>query len=128
MYRFTRSMVRLMLISVSVAAIACATVIVAGGAPKPRLVATSLLGQNEWQAGETAWVRVSTTDIVKRIEETLEAILQMALEVINAHANRVARYVCSQHGATPAATIRSVMASATLTIAWQRFDAQRSQA
>ncbi len=25
----------------------------------------------------------------------------LGLDVINAHANRVARYVCSQHGATP---------------------------
>ena len=31
-------------------------------------------------------------------------------------------------GATPAATIKSVIASATLTMAWQRRAAQRSQA
>jgi len=63
MYTFVRSMVRVMLVIVAVAAIVCGTMLVAGGEPKARLVATALLGQNEWQAGLTAYVRVSTTDV-----------------------------------------------------------------
>ena len=53
MYPFMRGVVRLMLMIVSVA-ILCGTMMAAGEKPKDKLVATSLLGQNEWQAGETA--------------------------------------------------------------------------
>ena len=64
MYALMRSVVRLVLLTAAVGAVVvCGTMLVAGGAPKPELVATNLLGQNEWQAGETAYVRVSTTDV-----------------------------------------------------------------
>ncbi len=64
MYSFVRSMARLVLLTAAVGAVVvCGTILIAGGAPKPALVATNLLGQNEWQAGETAYVRITTTDV-----------------------------------------------------------------
>lgn len=64
MYSFVRGMVRVFLLTAVVGAVVvCGTILIAGGAPKPELVATNILGQNEWQAGETAYVRISTTDV-----------------------------------------------------------------
>ena len=67
MYPFVRGMVRSVLVLVAVAVAVCGTMMVAGGEPKAnpesQFRATSLLGQSEWQAGQTAYVRVSTTDV-----------------------------------------------------------------
>jgi len=64
MYPLMRNVVRLVLLTAAVGAVVvCGTMLIAGGAPKPTLVATNLLGQNEWQAGETAYVRIATTDV-----------------------------------------------------------------
>ena len=62
MYTLVRVMARIALAAL-VAGLACAALAAISEQPKSKLVATTLLGQNEWQAGQTAYVKIATTDV-----------------------------------------------------------------